>query len=405
MNDFLSSSVESVVQCWGCEVFDRLFQIVSDAAALAYTKLTTLAVVIFCVIFAFFVISAFWKNISGGVKDVFYEKSIQKVVINGLVAMGLLSLGVALPRFITTVTFEPVTQIARIYTQSMVGMDTAAVEEKVTYQPREISDNGFYRPQLRDQVILLMKTTITQFQAYMKLGIAVMENAITWRAIVPPSNLIKHLLLFFVGLYMVIGFFKLFFKYCCYFADIIIAMAYFAFFFPFSLALVAFKGAEHVPEWVGKLGQNVGVHQFKNLINSIVALASATITFTIVMVVVAKFFSAPDQSSVSLMEQITTGKILEADLNTDNLAAISLVGCAVLVYVLNYIFDQTKKVTGMILECFGVGEEKQHGEQLANDVMKLASTAFSGINKAAQTVAGVGKDAVIKDDDKKKDSK
>ena len=239
----------------------------------------------------------------------------------------------------------------------------------------------------------------------MKLGIAVMENAITWRAIVPPSNLIKHLLLFFVGLYMVIGFFKLFFKYCCYFADIIIAMAYFAFFFPFSLALVAFKGAEHVPAWVGKLGQNVGVHQFKNLINSIVALASATITFTIVMVVVAKFFSAPDQSSVSLMEQITTGNILEADLNTDNLAAISLIGCAVLVYVLNYIFDQTKKVTGMILECFGVGEEKQHGEQLANDVMKLASTAFAGINKAAQTVAGVGKDAVIKDDDKKKDSK
>ena len=399
MNSFLTSSVDSIVQCWGCEVFDRLFQIVSDAAALAYSKLTTLAVVIFCAIFVFFVISAFWKNIKSGVSDAFYEKSIQKVLINGLVAMGLLSMGVMLPRFITTVTFEPVTQIARVYTQSIVGMDTETVEEKVTYQPREMSDAGFYRPQLRDQVILLMKTTITQFQSYMKLGIAVMDNAISWTAITSPGNLIKHILLFFVGLFMTWGFFKLFFKYCCYFADIIIAMAYFAFFFPFSLALVAFKGAEHVPDWVGKLGQKVGVHQFKNVINSIVALASATITFTIVMVITAKFFTAHDTSVVNLMELITSGQVLESDLNTDNLGAMSLISCAVLVYVLNFIFDQTKKISGMILDAFGVGEEKQHGEQLAKDVMRMADVAFSGVKKVVGTVTGSD------GGDKKKDGK
>ena len=398
MNDFLSSSVESVVQCWGCEVFDRLFQIVSDAAALAYTKLTTLAVVLFCVIFAFFVISAFWKNISGGVKDVFYEKSIQKVVINGLVAMGLLSLGVALPRFITTVTFEPVTQIARIYTQSMVGMDTVAVEEKVTYQPREISDNGFYRPQLRDQVILLMKTTITQFQAYMKLGIAVMENAITWRAIVPPSNLIKHLLLFFVGLYMVIGFFKLFFKYCCYFADIIIAMAYFAFFFPLSLMLFAFNGADNVPKWFGGLGKTVGVNQFKNLINAIITLASAVITYTVIMAIIAKFFANPDVSSADLMNAITTGEIFDADLDMTNVEAMTLTSCVVLVYVLNFLQDQIPQVTKMVLSVFGVSEEKRLSETLANDMMQLTQNVVDTTKKIGEKIISGGED---KDKDKK----
>ena len=38
MNDFLNSLVDSSVQCWGCPVFDRLFQIVSNAAAAVYDQ-------------------------------------------------------------------------------------------------------------------------------------------------------------------------------------------------------------------------------------------------------------------------------------------------------------------------------------------------------------------------------
>ena len=76
MNEWLSSLVDSTVQCWGCPVFDNLFQLVSNAAAAAYDKFALVCVVLFCVIFAFFVFSAVWKNFTNGLKDSFYQKSV-----------------------------------------------------------------------------------------------------------------------------------------------------------------------------------------------------------------------------------------------------------------------------------------------------------------------------------------
>ena len=235
MNDVLTSLVDKTVQCWGCGLFDRLFQVVSDAAAAAYQQMSTVCIILFCALFSFFVLHAVWQTIKGGTSDPWYEKSVQKVFINAIVCIGLLSMGVVLPRFITTITVEPAAQIATAYTQAMVLQDTTSVEDKVDYQPMEMSDSGFYRPQLRDKIILLMKTTITQFQSYMKLGIAVMDRAFSWDALLGIGSFLKHVILFAIGLYLTWGFFKLFFRYCCYFADIIIAMTFFAFFFPLSL--------------------------------------------------------------------------------------------------------------------------------------------------------------------------
>jgi hypothetical protein len=100
-----------------------------------------------------------------------------------LVALAFLSMGIVMPRFVTTITFEPVANIALIYTQSMLKTNPDTVNERITYQPMEMSDDGFYRPQLRDTIIMLMKTTITQFQSYMKLGIAVMDKAFSLDAL------------------------------------------------------------------------------------------------------------------------------------------------------------------------------------------------------------------------------
>lgn len=226
MNEFMNSLVDSSVQCWGCPVFDRLFQIVSNAAAAVYDQFIVFCAIIFCVLFAFFVLNAVWQNIKGGVGDPWYQKSIKPVIINSLVSLTFLSMGVYLPRFVTTITFEPVADIALIYTHNMLQTDTDAVNQRVTYQPMEMSDDGFYRPQLRDKIIMLMKTTITQFQSYMKLGIAVMDGAFSTNALLGIGNLIKHIVLFFIGLYLFYGFFKLFVRFCFYFADIIIAMAF-----------------------------------------------------------------------------------------------------------------------------------------------------------------------------------
>ena len=397
MNEWLSSLVDSTVQCWGCGVFDRLFQIVSDAAALVYDKFAYFCVVLFCVLFSFFVINAVWKTVNGNVSDPLYEKSIQRVFVNAIVCIGLLGMGVALPRFITTVTFEPVAQVAQTYTAAMINLDNETITEKVTYQPQQMGDDGFYRPQLRDKIILLMKTTITQFQSYMKLGIAVMDSAFTWRALLGVGSLLKHIMLFVMGLYLTWNFFKLFFRYCCYFADIIIAMAYFAFFFPLSLMLFAFNGADNVPKWFGGLGKAVGVNQFKNLINAIITLASAVITYTVIMAIIAKFFAAPDVSSADLMNAITTGEIFDAELDMTNLEAMTLTSCIVLVYVLNFLQDQIPQVTKMVLSVFGVSENKQLSETLANDMMQLTQDIVDTTKKIGETIISGGD----KDKDKK----
>lgn len=392
MNNIVNPLIDASVQCWGCPIFDRLFQIVSNAAANVYQQFTIFCAILFCILFAFFVINAVWKNMkedAGG--DPFYQKSIKPIFINSLIALTFLSMGIYLPRFITTITFEPAANIALIYTQSMLQTDNEVVNEKVTYQPTEISDNGFYRPQLRDTIIMLMKTTITQFQSYIKLGIAVMDKAFSIKALLGIGALIKHIILFFIGLYIAYGFFKFFLRFCFYFADIIVAMTFFAFFFPLSLILVAFKGGD-VPAWISSLGKKVGTNQFKTLINAIITLAAAVLTYTVIMVIIAKFFSAPGQSADEIMALITSGNIFSSDLSYDNIAGMTLVSCIILVYVLNFIYAQIPKVTSMVLDTFGVSEEKQLSEQLANDAMKLTTNVINTAKEIGKTIINGGKE-------------
>ncbi len=391
MNNIVNPLIDASVQCWGCPIFDRLFQIVSNAAANVYQQFTIFCAILFCILFAFFVINAVWQNIKKNSDDPFYQKSIKPIFINSLIALTFLSMGIYLPRFITTITFEPAANIALIYTQSMLQTDNEVVNEKVTYQPTEISDNGFYRPQLRDTIIMLMKTTITQFQSYIKLGIAVMDKAFSIKALLGIGALLKHIMLFFIGLYLAYGFFKLFIRFCFYFADIIVAMTFFAFFFPLSLILVAFKGGD-VPAWISSLGKKVGTNQFKTLINAIITLAAAVLTYTVIMVIIAKFFSAPGQSADEIMALITSGNIFSSDLSYDNIAGMTLVSCIILVYVLNFIYAQIPKVTSMVLDTFGVSEEKQLSEQLANDAMKLTTNVINTAKEIGKTIINGGKE-------------
>ena len=401
MNGIASNFIEGVVQCYGCPIFDRLFQIVSNAASAVYEKMAFLATLIFLVLFAFFIINAVWQNIKKDIPDPFYQKSVRPVIINSLIALSFLWMGVGLPRLITQTTFEPVAQISLIYTQSMLNIDDEVVNKHVTYQPAKISDDGFFRPELRDKIIMLMKTTITQFQSYMKLGVAIMDTAFTWRALLGIGALVKHIILFFIGVYIFWAFFKLFFRFCCYFADIIVAMTMFAFFFPLSLVLIAFRGADNVPSWISNLGKDVGINQFKTLINAIIALSAAVITYTVIMVIIAKFFATPDASVNDIMNAITTGDIFNADLSDDNLETLTVMGVTVLVYVINFIQSQIPKVTEMVLSAFNVKAENQLSEQLANDAMNLTSAAFKTVKNIGATIISGGEKKEDKKDDKK----
>ena len=399
MNTALGNFVDNTVQCYGCPIFDRLFQIVSNAAAGVYDKLAMLMAIIFLVLFAFFVLNAVWQNMKQDLPDPWYQKSVRPVIISSLVALSLLFAGVGVPRLVSQITFEPTADIATIYTQSMLNIDSETVNERVTYQPTPLPDNGFFRPQLRDTIILLMKTTITQFQSYMKLGIAIMDSAFTWRALLGIGAFLKHVILFAIGLYLFYGFFRLFFRFCCYFADIIVAMAMIAFFFPLSLVLAAFRGADNVPAWISGLGKNVGTDQIKKLVAAIVALASAVITYTVVMVIISKFFASPDASTVDIMNTITSGNIFDIDLSGDNIMSWTLMEIVVLVYVVSFISDkkQIDSVTKMILSAFSVDAKNDLSEQLANDVETLTRATFDTVKKIGETVITQGE----KKDDKK----
>jgi hypothetical protein len=409
MNNWLNPLIDSSIQCWGCPIFDRLFVVVSNAAAATYNQFVFLCILIFCLVLSFYILYAVWKNIRGGVTDSMYQKYLKPVIINSVFVFALLGMGVWLPRFITTLTFEPVANMTLLYTQSMINIDSDTVNEKVSYEPAPMNDDGFFRPQLRDKIIMLIKTTITQFQSYIKLGIAVIDNAFSWSALFGIGALVKHIIMLFVGFYLAYGFFKTFIRFCFYFVDIIVAMTFFAFLFPLSLVMFAFKESE-APDWVKKIGSSLGAGHFKKLVSAIISLSAAVLTYTVIMTIIAKFFSG-DVSTAQLMQMITSGDIFADKLSDDNLAMMSLSGCIVLIYIVNFLADQVGKVTDMVMSTFDVkdvptqfNEKKTLGGQLGDDVIKFTENVGKSVKDTTKTLLG-GADKKDDKKDEKKDEK
>ena len=399
MNNF----IDNITQCWGCDVFDNLFAVVSNAGAIVYTKVANICFAIFAVLFVFYVVWAVWKTINPkkpDSSDPFYTKSVLRVVINSLFALTLLGLGVGVPRFITRITFEPVANITLVYTQSILKTTPEFVEEHVkSAPPKSVSENGFYRPELRDTIIDIMKSTIVLFQSYMKLGIAVIDKSFTWSELPTIGAIFRHILYFFVGVYLFYGFFKLFLRFCFYFVDVIINMAMFAFLFPIALMMMSFRGGE-MPEWMSSLGKGLGTNQLKKVIGSIVALGAAVITYIVVMVIIARFFTDSGTSVNELMDAIMSGNVFASDLSDDNLASITLIEMIVLIYVLNYIYKQIPNVSKMILGIFGVTAENQMSEKMADDAEKLVGLITSGIKSVGSKIINKGDKTNDKPDNK-----
>lgn len=388
MGTWLASLAENSIQCWGCLVFDKLFGFVSDIAGSVYDTFATLCIIIFVGFFCIFVFNAFLQNMRGNMSDPWFKKSVQKVVVSSVIALGLLSFGVEFPRILTTMIFEPVADLTLLYSQSMAGVFTQQIQSNVPYQSLPLSDTGFYRPELRDTIIAIMQTTIFQFQSYVKLGMAFIDAALEWQALLGIGNFIKHFVLMLIGFNVTWGFFKLFFKYCFYFMDTIIAMAVFAFMFPFSLVMFVFKDAEHVPEFIKNIANTVGKDRIKNLINAIVTLGSVVMVYTMIMIIIARFFSSSDVSYEQLMNAISSGVVYENDLSSENLEAITFTSILALLYVLDYISNQIPQVSKQILSAFGVSETTKYGEGAAEMVTSYASNAKNTVINMVKTIKG-----------------
>ncbi|MDR1207689.1 MAG: hypothetical protein LBK26_04745 [Rickettsiales bacterium] len=388
MNDFLNSLIDKSVQCWSCGVFDRLFRVISAAAAALYENMTVIAILIFCAFLAFYILYAVIKNLFGEVKDYIYQTSIKPVIINSVIVLSILSLGVYFPRLITTMTMEPVADITLIYTRAMLNTTPEAVYEKVPYQPEYMPDDGFYRPQLRDTVIDLMRTSITQFQAMVKLGLAIMDGAFSWGAMISIGSLVKHAVMFFMGLMLAFGFFKLFIKFCFYFVDVIVNLTLFAFFFPISLVFFIFKESS-AANWVKELGKNMAPKMLKNAINSIVTLAAVVITYIVIMVLIARFFSSQETGGAELVRQIISGEIYSGNLSGDNLAAMTLGGIIILYYVVQFLADKIPEIAKKVTDAFGMEQPKAElGDTMGEGALTFAKDTWNSAKSAGKAISG-----------------
>ena len=392
--------ISSTVQCWSCPVFDRMFQIISQASKAAYEKMYAVCIVLFLVIFAFYIFGAVWKNLTSGFSDGWFDKSVRPVFINSIFALSFLALGPILPRFITQVTFEPVAYVTQTYATAIVNRTPEQMDTMVSYTTLPMGENsGIFRPELRDTIINIAKVTITQFQAFMGLGIAMLDAAFSWSMFLGIGAVIKHLILAIIGAYLFWSFFKMFFKFLCYFADVIIAMAMFAFFFPFSLLSAAFQDAKDVPtwlSWIKSLGKTVGVEQIKNMISAIISLGAAVITYTVILVIIATFFTDANNTNqfAELMNAIQNGSVFENDLNTSTMNDLTLASVVVLVYVLTFIYDNIPNVTKSILGMFEVSEsDNAVGKAWGDDLMTATKGYANKIKTVAKTIIKHGKKA------------
>ncbi|MDR1027731.1 MAG: hypothetical protein LBL46_04930 [Rickettsiales bacterium] len=373
----MNGIVENLVQCWSCEIFDRLFRVVSAAGAAVYEEMTGWAIVALVAFWAAYVMYVVMKQLVKGGDDFTYQKSVRPVFIHSLVVAAFLSMGTAIPRFASMISFEPAAAVSLTYADVVLQTDTDAVNKKVDYEIKPMADDGFFRPALRDKVIDLMKTTIVQFQNMIKLGLAVMDRAFSLDAL---FNLAEHILMFAAGAYLAFAFFKLFIKFCFYFIDVIVNLAMFAFFFPFALVFFVFKNAESAAGWVKSIGGAFSPELIKNVIASIVSLVAAVMTYTISMMVIAKFFSAnPD-----IANAVITGNI-SADMLKGGVG-VGIIGCIILAYLINFLTGEIKSVSDSIFDEFHVKPASPLGEDVGKNVEGAVGNVIKGGEKIVETI-------------------
>lgn len=381
MQELANSLIDSGVQCWTCPVFDSLFAIISNTAAAAYQRLCIFSIVIFCVLFAFYALNVVWNNIKNGGKDSLFDKTLRPILIKSLIALSLLSMGLIVPRFISMITFEPVAIMTLQYSKAMLPSDYVIP----AYQNAiNLGDNGFFNPALRDTIIQILETSVANFQVYIKIGIAIIDEAFSLKALLGIGSLIKHIIICFIGIFLTYNFAKLFIKYSFCFMDVIFAMAIFAFFFPLSVIFFIFRDASEAPGWMKSLGSNLGGGQIKKLINAIASVASTILTYTVIMLIIRGFLNTNGVDADSIRN--STEALFDFDLENSSAMQITFAGAIVLVYVINYIANQIPKVTEKILSVFNVKQENALSKEMGENVFQLTQIMATKAKDLAKTI-------------------
>lgn len=398
MQELANILIDNVAQCWACGIFDALFAIISTTAAAVYQRLTIFSVVIFCVLLAFYILNVAWQNIKNGGGDSMFQKNLKSVLIKSLIGLSLLSAGLLVPRLISTITFEPAAYVTLEFAKSMLPADYVIPEYTDAIQ---LENNGFFNPELRDTILKTLEASVANFQVFIKIGIGIMDAAFSLSKLIGFGALIRHIIVFFIGVFLTYNFAKLFIKYSFCFMDVIVAMAMFAFFFPFAVVFFIFKDAKDLPGWMKKLGGDLGGGQIKTLINAIVSMASTILTYTIIMLIIYGFLDSNGVDANSI--QNTAESLFEFDLDNPSNIEITVTGAIVLVYVINYIADQVPEVTKKIMSAFGVKQEDSLSQEMGKNMWQLTNIVAAKTKDFAKTV--INPDSAAKSDNKEKTEK
>ena len=406
MKELANILIDNGTRCWTCPLFDKLFEIISNTAAALYEQLTIFGVIIFCILFAVYVINAFWQNMKSDMKDPYFQESVKPVLIKSLFVLSLLGLGLTVPRFISKITFEPVAMVTLEYSKAMLP-DGYQINDD--YLPIKLDDKGFFNPELRDTIIKLLQTNVAHFQVFIKLGIAVIDSAFSIPTIFNLSLLIKRLLVFFVGLFLTYYFVQFFIKYLFCFMDIVVAMAMFAFFFPLSLIFFIFQGASNLPEWMKNLGKNLGGGQIKKLITAIVSVAATILT--VIILIIRGYLNGHGINVDSFQNDVKS----IFDFNLDNPSAIQITffGMIVLVFVVQYLAKKIPDVTKEIMNTFDVKQETALSDEMGKNTWALTNIVAGQtktlvqniVNKTVKPAETKEAKKETKKEDKKNDTK
>ena len=394
--------IDNGMQCWTCPIFDRLFEIISNSAAAAYSRLTFFSVIIFTLLLAVYILSIVWDNMKQGGEDPLFQNTLRPVLIKSLIALSLLGAGLLVPKLISTAILEPTAEITYQFSQSMLPETYTNVP---TYTSSiNIGDDSFFTKGLRDTIIKILNTSVSNFQVYVTFGINIIDQAFSVRALLGGiAVLVRHIIIFFIGLFLTYYFGKWFIKYSFCFIDIIVAMAMFAFFFPLSVVLFIFKDANKAPEWMKKLGSDLGTGQIKKLVNAIISVAATILTYSIMIAIIGEFLNLHSDGLNS------SRSLFDFDLDHSTAMETTIAGTIVLVYVVNYISDQTQEVAKKILSVFGLSKETPLSDEMGENTWKLTNLAFNQVKGLAKTI--INPDETKKDteskntDDKKTETK
>ena len=120
-------------------------------------------------------------------------------------------------------------------------------------------------------------------------------------------------------------------------------------------------------------------------------MGSAVITYTVILVIIARFFTDPNDGTNSfdaLLAAIMNGEIYSGDLGVTGQYDITLTSVVVLVYVLTFIYGKIPQITDIILGMFDTkAADPKVGEGLSKSIMNATNSMFNGIKKGIKTIA------------------